>query len=216
MLLLSVLTAVTLSFATDALASPRVRTRRSVAGVALHLAGVGLLYALVFALTARPWFSALSVVALVGLMAVISNAKYASLREPLVFTDLSLFSQIFAHPRLYLPFLSAANGVGIALGGGLFIAGFLIDAAWVPRSSGIALLAAFVSCGLGIVLSEKLDSRLDLVPADDQRRHGFFAVFIAYLFNGLRPRTLREFRRSVDAGPFAHGMPVNRPDVIVI
>jgi hypothetical protein len=216
MLLLSVLTAVTLSFATDALASPRVRTRRSVAGVALHLAGVGLLYALVFALTARPWFSALSVVALVGLMAVISNAKYASLREPLVFTDLSLFSQIFAHPRLYLPFLSAANGVGIALGGGLFIAGFLIDTAWVPRSSGIALLTAFVSCGLCIVLSEKLDSRLDLVPADDQRRHGFFAVFIAYLFNGLRPRTLREFRRSVDAGPFAHGMPVNRPDVIVI
>lgn len=216
MLLLSVLAAVTLSFVTDALASPRASTRRSVTGAALHLAGVGLLYALVFAVTARPWFSTLSVVALVGLMAVVSNAKYVSMREPLVFTDLSLFSQLFAHPRLYLPFLSAANGVGIALGAGLFIAGFLSDTAWVPRSSGIALVAAVVSFALGIWLSAKLDSRLDLVPSEDQRRHGFFAVFIAYLFNGLRPRTWREFRRSVDAGPFAQGMPANRPDVIVI
>ncbi|CAB3975870.1 capsular polysaccharide biosynthesis protein [Burkholderia cenocepacia] len=48
-------------------------------------------------------------IALVALVALVSNAKYESLREPFVFSDLSLFSQLFSHPRLYLPFLSAGQ-----------------------------------------------------------------------------------------------------------
>ncbi|ONU74115.1 hypothetical protein A8E73_31445, partial [Burkholderia cenocepacia] len=63
--------------------------------------------------TARPIFSAFVAIALVGLVELVSNAKYESLREPFVFTDLSLFSQLFSHPRLYLPFLSLDKVIAI-------------------------------------------------------------------------------------------------------
>lgn len=206
--------AVGISFLPDRIAVPRVQFRRRADALLLHVFAVVFLASLMLLVTARPIFSSSVAVALVGLVAVVSNAKYESLREPFVFTDLSLFSQLFSHPRLYLPFLSAGKVFAIGVGIVLVIVGYLAEAPITPRPT----LAASVVVVLTFVLARYAAARLPLVldARKDQQRHGFFAVFIGYLLNGMRPATFEVFRRAVEAGPFATGAPAPRPDVIVI
>ncbi|WP_206127752.1 sulfatase-like hydrolase/transferase [Burkholderia sp. Ac-20379] len=208
--------AVALSFALDAIAVPRAPARRPLLSLSLHILSVLFLADLAFALTSRPIFSAFVALALVGLVAAVSNAKYESLREPFVFTDLSLFSQLFSHPRLYLPFLSAGKVIAIGVGIVLVIAGFIAEP---PAAHGSAALA-WLAVALPFVLALRIAARLPLTldPNADQRRHGFFAVFVAYLLNGLRPATFRRFREFMAQAPFATGAPAPaaRPDVIAI
>ncbi|RQR39207.1 MULTISPECIES: LTA synthase family protein [unclassified Burkholderia] len=201
------------SFGLDAVAVPRAPLRRPLRAVLLHALAVSFVGACVLAVTARPVFSAGIAAALVALVAVISNAKFESLREPFVFTDLSLFSQLFAHPRLYLPFLSVGKVVAIAAGVALLVAGCLLDHADAPPRA-VAAAAALVCLLIGARVAARLP--LTLEAAADQHRLGFFAVFVAYLLNGLRPATLKMFDAAVAMSQFASGSPSRRPDVIVI
>ncbi|MBN3780243.1 LTA synthase family protein [Burkholderia sp. Ac-20345] len=205
---------VALSFAVDAIAVPRAPLRRPLLSSVLHILSVVFLFDLVFAVTLRPLFSACAALALVGLVAAVSNAKYESLREPFVFTDLSLFSQLFSHPRLYLPFLSIGKVVAIGAGIVLVIAGFVVERPVLPGSRALAWFVAVLPFMLAVPVATRVPLTLD--PDADQRRHGFFAVFIGYLLNGLRPATFRQFREVMAAGPFATGKPARRPDVILI
>ncbi|CAB3760743.1 capsular biosynthesis protein [Burkholderia sp. MSh2] len=202
------------SFLPDRIAVPRSAVRRRADALLLQVLAVVFLASLMLLVTARPVFASSVAVALVGLVAVVSNAKYESLREPFVFTDLSLFSQLFAHPRLYLPFLSAGKIVAIGAGIVLVVAGYLAETPVAPRPT-LALATVVV---LTFLLARYIAARLPLaIDANaDQRRHGFFAVFVAYLLNGMRPATFEAFRRTVEAGPFAAGASMQRPDVIVI
>ncbi|WP_321901625.1 LTA synthase family protein [Burkholderia cenocepacia] len=205
---------IALSFAVDAIAVPRAPLRRPLLSSVLHIAAVLFVFDLVFAATCRPLFSTCASLALVGLVAAVSNAKYESLREPFVFTDLSLFSQLFSHPRLYLPFLSVGKVVAIGVGILLVIAGFVVERPVHRGSVAIAWFAVALPFALAVLVAARLSLTLD--PDADQRRHGFFAVFVAYLLNGLRPATFRKFREIVAAGSFATGKRNRRPDVIVI
>nr|WP_175104103.1 LTA synthase family protein [Pararobbsia alpina] len=203
-----------LSFAFDAIAAPRAPARRSMVALSIHVLGVVFVFLCMVLVSGRAQFSSFVSAAVVGLLAAVSNAKYASLREPFVFTDLSLFSQLFAHPRLYLPFLSASKVLAIALGTGLLIAGFLLEKRHALQPAIFVFLAACACLVVGSLLAARLP--LSLIPSDDQRRHGFFAVFVAYLLNGLRPATWRTFRRAMESGPFTLGAPAACPDVVVI
>ncbi|UQO33545.1 LTA synthase family protein [Burkholderia cepacia] len=205
---------IALSFAVDAIAVPRAPLRRPLLSSVLHILSVFFVFDLVFAATSRPLFAAGASLALVGLVAAVSNAKYESLREPFVFTDLSLFSQLFSHPRLYLPFLSVGKVVAIGAGIVLVIAGFIAER---PVCAGFNVLA-WLAVGLSIVLAVILAARVPLTldPVADQSRCGFFAVFVAYLLNGLSPATFGRFRDVMATGPFATGKSVRRPDVIAI
>lgn len=205
---------IALSFAVDAIAVPRAPLRRPLLSSVLHIVAVLFVFDLVFAATCRPLFSACASLALVGLVAAVSNAKYESLREPFVFTDLSLFSQLFSHPRLYLPFLSVGKVVAIGVGILLVITGFVVERPVHRGSVAIAWFAVALPFALAVLVAARLSLTLD--PDADQRRHGFFAVFVAYLLNGLRPATFRKFREIVAAGLFATGKRNRRPDVIVI
>ncbi|MBU9629628.1 LTA synthase family protein [Burkholderia multivorans] len=202
------------SFVPDRIAIPRAALRRRADALLLHVLSVVLLASLMLLVTARPIFSSAVAVALIGLLAVISNAKYESLREPFVFTDLSLFSQLFSHPRLYLPFLSAGKVGAIGTGIVLIVAGYLAEAPITPRP----VLALTVVVAFTFLLVRYVAARLPLTldAEEDQGHHGFFVVFIAYLLNGMRPATFRAFQRVVETGPFVAGTSVERPDVIVI
>ncbi|KVH43889.1 LTA synthase family protein [Burkholderia diffusa] len=204
---------IAVSFGADALAMPRSGWRRAPIALALHLASVSFVGCFVLAVTHRVYFSAFVSVALVALLAGISNAKYKSLWEPIVFTDLSLFSQIFAHPRLYLPFLNISTVAAIGLGIVAIVVGFMAD----PARSGIgthALVAAMLSLAASYILAEFLPLVLD--ASKDQLRHGFFAVFVAYLLKGFRISTVRKFEQTLCESPFVTGAPAECPDVIVI
>jgi hypothetical protein len=203
-----------LALAPEALAVPRAPLRRSVAAFVLHALAVSFIFLSVALVSDRLRFSAFVAIALVGLMAAVSNAKYESLREPFVFTDLSLFSQLFAHPRLYLPFLSGGKVLAIVAGVAVMVVCFLLDAPQPARPVAAELLGAAACLVSACLLAARLP--LSLAAVDDQRRHGFIAVFVAYLLNGLRPATLRHLNNALDTGPYASGSPSSRPDVIVI
>ncbi|KML62689.1 capsular biosynthesis protein [Burkholderia cepacia] len=202
------------SFLPDRLAVPSVQLRRRPDALLLHMLAVVFVASLMLLVTARPIFSSFVAVALVGLVAVVSNAKYESLREPFVFTDLSLFSQLFTHPRLYLPFLTTGKVVAIGAGIVLVMAGYLAEAPVMPRPTVAALVILVLTFLLARYIAAHLPLGLD--ADEDQRRHGFFAVFIAYLLNGMRAATFEAFRRVTEAGPFANGTPGRGPDVIII
>ncbi|MCC8396969.1 LTA synthase family protein [Paraburkholderia sp. MMS20-SJTR3] len=211
---LSFAAAAALALLPEALAKPRASLRRLPLAFALHVAAIAFICACVVLITGRVHFAAFVAVALVGLLAGVSNAKYTSLREPFVFTDLSLFSQLFAHPRLYLPFLSAGTVVAIVLGIGVVIAAFVADAPLAHRPVGTLLFAACACLAAAYACAARLP--LTLQAVDDQQRHGFFAVFVAYLLNGMRPATARQLRAALAEGPFASGAPHTLPDVILI
>lgn len=206
--------AAALSFVPDAIAIPRAGWRRSGAAMMLHILGIAFVFNVVLAVTSRPVISAGASVAVVGLIAVVSNAKYESLREPFVFSDLSLFSQLFSHPRLYLPFLSVGKVVAIMFGIAAVVCGFVAER---PVASGFVSAAwwlAAASLVAGLLLATFVPLTLEL--GTDQARNGFFAVFVAYLLNGLRPSTFALVRRALAAGPYAYGAPQRHPDVVVI
>jgi hypothetical protein len=213
--ILLALAAALVAFAPDTLARPRASWRRSLAAFALHAAATGLIASCLVAATGRVVFSGAVAVLLVALLAIVSNAKQESLHEPFVFTDLSLFSQLFAHPRLYLPFLSAGKVVALVIGGVVFVVAYLAETPLSSRPLASAALLAAV-CGIACpLIAARLPLSLD--PPKDQRRHGFFAAFVAYLVNGLRPATFRAVRRALDTNWFAIARaPAHRPDVIVI
>ena len=198
----------------EAIATPRASLRRSPISFALHVTAIGFLCACVLLITGRVKFSAFVAVALVALLAGVSNAKYASLKEPFVFTDLSLFSQLFAHPRLYLPFLSLGTVVAIVVGIVVVVAGFMAETPLAHRPVGELLITACACLAAAYLFASRLALKLNAV--DDQKRHGFFAVFVAYLLNGMRRATARELREALAAGPFTSGSPQSTPDVILI
>ncbi|MFX1766419.1 LTA synthase family protein [Paraburkholderia sp. A1RI-2L] len=211
------LIALTASSFADAGARPGANAfwRRSLRAKLLHVSVVTLLFCIALVASVRPAFSAFVVFACVAGLVIIGNAKYEALREPLVFTDLSLFSQLFRHPRLYLPFLSAGEVVAILLGAGVFATAFLID----PPLTHLhyAWLACVIAVALGacVVLPPRLPLTLD--AALDQVMHGFVAVFVAYFLNGMRTRTFRALQEALDTSGFARtGAPAHRPDILVI
>jgi len=66
---------------------------------------VTLLFLAVSLIVQRPIFSGLAVLIFHIILVVVNNTKYKALREPLLFSDIVMFSQAFKHPRLYFPFL---------------------------------------------------------------------------------------------------------------
>jgi hypothetical protein len=202
------------SFAVEAIAVTRSSLRRPPLALMLHLAALAVGGAACIALTGRPLFSMGVALASIGLLAVVGNAKHASLREPLVFSDLLLFSQVFSHPRLYLPFLGigklAVVLVFIAGAAGAFFAESPAGRELRYAAAALALLCVPVC----IAVARRLP--LTLLPFPDQRRFGFFAALIAYSINGLSRAQRSAFAHAADTSPFAADSPDVRPDVIVI
>jgi fermentation-respiration switch protein FrsA (DUF1100 family) len=203
-----------LSFSVDAIAVPRASLRRPLAAISLHVVAVAVVAGASLALTGRLFFSTSVAVVLVALLALVNNAKYATLREPFVFTDLSLFSQAFSHPRLYLPFLGLAKIFAILAGVTAAVAEFLFESpVGMPGRYAVCLLA--IGClPVGFALSHRLPLTID--PTSDQRRFGFLATFLAYLVKGLKGAEQQAFAHAVETGPFSSGHPDAHPDVIVI
>jgi hypothetical protein len=202
------------SFVVEAIAVPRASLCRPLTAVLLHGAVLVVVAGASLATTARPFFSMAVVVVLIVVLALVSNAKYESLREPFVFTDLSLFSQVFSHPRLYLPFLGTGKILFVLVGAAAAVAGFLLEKPEGMPVRCAAGLAALSGLLVGVALSRRVSLTLD--PISDQRRLGFLATFFAYLFNGLGRAQRRAFVRAVQTSPFSSGHPCAHPDVIVI
>jgi phosphoglycerol transferase MdoB-like AlkP superfamily enzyme len=118
-----------------------------------RLAGAGLalaVFSMLAALLRRPLLAAAIVLAAWIALALVDRAKRRALREPLVWSDLGLFTQALRFPRLYLPYFGWARAIALALGTvSVLVAGFAFerpmeDFPWLPPG-----VAALVLIALG-------------------------------------------------------------------
>jgi hypothetical protein len=132
----------------------------------LDLAGPFGLWAILFAASARPWFAGAASLAVFVGFAFADTTKRATLREPVVFSDMSELFELFRHPGLYLPFagtgtvIAGAIAVLVALGSILLIE----PGQWTPWSPlpGVIAVAIVVAVTLATSREPLLGRLADL------------------------------------------------------
>lgn len=151
-----------------------------------------LAFAVVLAVTARPFFSALLVLAELGFIVLVSNAKRNSLREPFVFADLEYFIDALRHPRLFMPYFTVWGAVltavvfGLVLFLGLALEPSLRDSA--GYSGFAAIIAALaVSASLLLWLGRTGSLPVNFDADADLKRCGLLACFWFYAIAERRP-----------------------------
>jgi len=159
--------------------------RRPVASWCLHIGSWGLLFALDLLLVQRPWFALTLVTAFQLLILLVNQAKYASLREPFIVHDFEYFTDVFRHPRLYLPFLGVWRAGAAVLGFiGALVAGMSMEPSLLAVEGHAAFfsqLAVLVAGSAGLLaFGLKALPVPALKPATDLRQLGVAGSLWAY------------------------------------
>lgn len=194
----------------DAAVRPRRGGRRQWQGWVLHALAIIALFGLILAGSGNFPVSALLTAAIMTLLTITSNAKYAMLGEPLLFSDLALVAGVFRHPRFYLTALTPLQRWGLGLGAPLFLLalGATFRPYLAPHLMGAALC---VGAGLGARWAARRFA--DLVsPADidaDVARLGLIATLLLYWQRWKATPDPAECLRAAVAHP-------DRPELIVI
>ncbi|WP_150643391.1 LTA synthase family protein [Pseudomonas fluorescens] len=191
-----------LSCGIEALLIPRPALRRPVRSWLLHAGAWLFAVALLYAMTGRPFFSAVNVLALWLLIVLVSNSKYHSLREPFVCADFEYFSDALRYPRLYLPFFGIGKAIGLALG---FIAYLGCGLYFEPAAEAALPVAAVVMLGALLLLiggglkplQPSYDASLDLT------RWGLAACLWTYFCAARRKVQIDDLRSPFALQPFA-------------
>lgn len=187
------------------------RSRR-VAALLLDALPAALGWSLLLVATGRPLFAGFAVLGLGAGLALIDSVKRDSLREPVVFSDMSELPHVFTHPHLYLPFA----GTGLVVGGALTIAALALalilfePALW--RSDPRLIVAAFglvaaagwalarePALGRAAVALRRLQPSGE--PLEDAAGLGPYAMLYVY---GIIARAERRTRQARVAAPAVH------------
>jgi len=166
------------------------------AALAIHL-GVWLgLFTCLLLVLQRPLFAASALLAGMLFLVLVSNAKYHALREPFIFQDFEYFSDVFKHPRLYLPFLGAGKAAlaVLAFGGAVYAGLALEESLLLALSVGDFLTgSAMLALAAGLVLWWAARSKLVVTfeAANDLCRLGLLGAMWRYGEEELLPCPLR-------------------------
>ncbi len=179
----SLLVTMAISVLLDRAVRPRLTRRRSWPGLALHLSVTTGLFGLFLAISGNMPVAGALAVALLLLFVIASNAKYAMLGEPLLFSDLALFAALVRHPSFYLTALSTRQKAGAAI----VAAGLLLALAWLfvphllPHLVGVGLLLAAAGAILALLGGGACATlaRTPDMPAD-LAKHGLAASLLLY------------------------------------
>ncbi len=139
------------------------------------------LFCALLAVTSRPVLAGGLTAGVCIFLAIADQAKRATLREPLAFTDGGLLWQVVAHPRFYLPFVPPVLLLGgIGLGVAAFVAVVALEppvaigaAARAGLLAATAALVVLVLRPLGLLRGATPSRR----PAEDATRFGPLATF---------------------------------------
>ncbi|WP_457354947.1 sulfatase-like hydrolase/transferase [Sphingomonas sp. UYP23] len=141
------------------------------------------LFGLGLAVSGNAPVAALLAIALLALLAVASNAKFAMLGEPLVFSDLALIVAVVRHPRFYFTAISVRQRwlgmIAMALAVAVLIA--LFTPALGPHLWGVAVALA-AGGGVFALVRGRWLATTALEPAldTDLRRYGLVATLLLY------------------------------------
>lgn len=158
------------------------KTCRPLAVWSLHIGIFMMAFALVLVITQRPFFSTVLITVFLLLIVIISNAKFASLREPFTFQDFRYLSDAIRFPRLYLPFLGLTKAVLIAaliLSAGLF-------GIWIESPIGSIEALLMIALGILIISSgfiwwgSQKDLQLSYLPEQDIGQFGLLTSLFLY------------------------------------
>ena len=114
------------------------RLRRGLLSVVPHL----VLYLTLLMLTYRPFFAGSGVISIFAAIVMLNNTKFRTLREPLVYADFALLTELVRHPTLYIKYIGVWRIVlgsvlmAVLIGGSLVLDQPLIDRVrpfdWLP------------------------------------------------------------------------------------
>lgn len=191
----------------------------------LHLAAsTGLLVFFLF-VTSHREFSVVCAIGIVGLLVVVSNAKFKALREPLVFSDLALFAQSLFHPRMYFPFFSWPQVAVLLLGSAALLSVLRLDSPIDAGARSFLAVAWLLLFWLQLRLVRGI--RLSLQLTQDQTALGFFSTFVLYMLRGLSGAEIQALKAQFAAAPYVNprqdqtrqflsGSSTPLPDVVVV
>lgn len=175
-----------LSFGIEQLLRPRplLGARRSPA-ISIHVGIWLLLFGLGVAVWQRPYFASGLNNAGLLLIVLVSNAKFASLREPFLLSDFRFFKALLRHPRLYLPFFGIVPAIACALAF-LLLSGFALwlEPSMLPPLGTLPfLLFCLMAMGTGtalLLIGARVPMPITLDPAHDLQTLGLLASFVRY------------------------------------
>ncbi len=208
-----------ISFIPEWFLKPRPHLPRSIVSIAIHVLTLNFIFNSIFLLIQRPYFSGLVALGTLCVFVIVSNAKFKTLREPLVFSDIAMFSQAFKHPRLYLPFLGIVPAITAPIIASALI--FLVikyePAIALSLWSGLSLVFVLaVSMWMIRVFSLKLELAQD--PSTDIKKYGLLASLWGYSWQAQTSQHKDQIRAVLLSSPMRRSVveEVTKPHVITI
>ena len=190
-------------------ATPKLNNRAVIVQALL----VTILFLIVSLIVQRLVFASLAVSIFLLILTAVSNAKFQALREPLVFSDIAMFSQAFKHPRLYFPFLGFWPVVIMPLMiVSLIYALFYIEPAMPFTGRRILLsLLVIVIC---FILAKKLatEFQLNQDPAEDNATFGLLNSLFAYQLQSRSKQHQDYIVNALSKSPFLVKTPINNTE----
>ena len=151
----------------------------------------------------RPIFSMLAVCIFLIILTGVSNAKFIVLKEPMVFSDITMFSQAFKHPRLYFPFLGLIPLIimPLLIIGLIYIVLKLEPAMAITWHRFLITLFAITVC-LFLARHIAKDLKLSQEPAIDNRDFGLINSLFTYNVQARSKEHQEYITSALLASPF--------------
>ena len=166
-----------------------------------------LVYAAAFILVRRIFLAAGFVIAFQVVVLAVDAAKRRFLREPLVYADLALFSQLFRHPNLYLPYFGWGRAAALtALGLAALAFGLAFES---PVGTVAAALPMVVVAALLLALGTGIAPPLSLDAGRDAARFGLLGAMWLQALAERKPLPRPAARLAVAAA-------AEKPPIVVV
>lgn len=161
--------------------------RRPVGALLIHCGLWLIVFAIEFMQFQRLWVSAFLTTTIQCVLVIINHAKYAALREPIIYQDVQYLFDVCRFPRLYIPFF---GWVRMLVSVGLLIFGLLVVLRLEPsmtQQSGVwtavVMCAAFAALGSVLVfIGARSSFALSFRPVEDIHRYGLLATLWLYFW----------------------------------
>jgi len=151
----------------------------------------------------RPFFSGIAILVFQLIVIIVSNTKFYTLKEPMVFSDIAMFSQAFKHPRLYFPFL----GWSPVILGPLIIIGLIVLVLSLEPAMPLTwqrMIASLLALGmlLWLIHKQALRLKISLIPEKDNARFGLINSLIAYVLQARTAEHQSTVKNALATSPF--------------